>query len=316
MDANKGEQAKMAVTWKLYRADNAHMESKVGIVNKLLIAAPFFVLATVGVKARAAGSTFEFMEGTAKQNSAITAYQSVVAETEKLPLNAADKCPERVRKIAMEWIEGARKGELQPLGPIVFEDSSRDGVKFEIVHANTGIGEDLNMLASRELHEGKPWLAAQDDLLAARASQVTEYSDFPSLAVCTMVQRKAFSNLRYVMASLTPGQRQKVTSQVSLLRPNKQLIEDIAVRTRQQFLQYQLRHGLSLSQVTDVQHWITPKELVSESTYKTKDNLVKPTAHDEFAIELMNDARLGFCSAQETAHRIDDIVNRSPIYSL
>ena len=66
----------MRVAWKRYLPDDSSMDPNAGagVFQKLLIATPFLLVATIGMKTQIAKDRFEFVACTAKENSKITAY--------------------------------------------------------------------------------------------------------------------------------------------------------------------------------------------------------------------------------------------------
>ncbi len=286
------------------------VESARTLVNKLMIIAPFVLMSSIALKARTTLPDFEFVACNKAENHEIENYRDVVAATE-------EACPVgqlldlgQARKLAKMWIDGAQSGKLQSLDSVAFEDTMRDGVKAEILHANMLIAESLNEYARDEIKQGKFDLAAKDTVLAAKALDVTKFSDFASLSACAMVQRRSLESVTLLLPKVSPSVRDMLYAQVAGMKSNETVLGRLAMRERQLFLQYQLRIGMDLAEVKKSEEEVSRREVSGVGSLMETVREIKKSYEanrDTDASVLMTDLRLGFLAALDTDKRITQI---------
>lgn len=306
----------MRVSWKRYRPEDSHMQATVGtsILSKLLVAAPFLVMASIGAKSRSSASTFDFVACSPKEDQQISAYTPVVTATETQVTMPMHTDPGLARRLAYRWIEGQKVGLLQPLEPCSFDDSSRDGIKAEIVHADISVAEAMNSNAEREAFAGSFDTAAKDAMLAADTLEVTKFFDFASLTTCTMVQRRSLNIIKYVEPKLSPEVRSQVLHEIKAFRANDDRLGQMAINARQELLKYELRHGVDLLSIEQTQKEVGQQEFRNvaslEAVIKAMRDGIRDS-RDDFAPTLFTDVRLGFISQLDTDRRIDAILQEA-----
>ena len=216
------------------------------------------------------------------------------------------------RMLAFRWLEGAKVGLLQPLEPVAYEDSSRDGVKNEIVNANINVAEALNNVSDEERGNGQWNAAAKDAMLAASTLEVTKFFDFASLAVCSMVQRRSLSIVASELPQLSLEVKTQVTREALALRASDDQLGQMALKARTDLLQYELRRGYDVRRVAATQKQISVgqfREPLPMLVKSLKTEMV--AAKDLLSPELFTDMRLGYLSALETDRKVDGLVKAS-----
>lgn len=311
----------MRVTWNPYQPEDSLMQPTVGasIFNKLLVAAPFLVMASIGAKSRSATNQYDFVACSSKQDKEISAYAPVVSATEDSVSSPMSTDPNVARRLAFRWIEGAKVGLLQPLDPCSFDDTTRDGIKGEIVRANVSVAEVMNYAAEQDAENGKYDKAAKDAMVAADTLEVTKFFDFASLTTCTMVQRRSLSVIHNVAKKLSPDVRSQVVREVLAFRSNDDRLGQMAVNARQELLKHELRQGQDLASIEHTQKEVNGLE------FRNMDNLALACkdlrkglkySTNEDVPSLYTDVRLGFVSQLDTDKRIAAIVKETKTRTL
>jgi len=246
----------LTVTGKFYLPNYLHMHAYAGVLNKVLLSVPLFAMATISVKARSNIDDFDFVKCTAAQTQAIQSYVGVVEQTQETMTGYGNVPIDKIRKLAMVWIEGEKSGKLKPLPPVCFDDTTRDGLKNEILRANLRPAEELNDTAEQECDKHQYWTATQDATLGAKVADVTKYSDFASLSCNSLCQRRSIRIIESCYPHLTSSQRMRTLKDLAICRSNRDEIIDMAEQARLSFLRYLIRKNTDLGAIQQIQHAI------------------------------------------------------------
>jgi hypothetical protein len=286
-----------------------HEKGGAGFLNKLMIAAPFFLVAAWGVRQNVSHETFTFVACSSEDNANISAYAPIVKATKaaegKMSYSAG-----AARALAYRWLDGAQDGLLKPLQPVAYEDTTRDGVKNEIMNSNIEVSEALDKVAEEERLHHKWDQSAKDALLGATVVDVTKYFDFSSLAVCSMVQRRALNTVQKEWTQLSPTVKVQVTKEALALRANDDRLYQMAIKARSELLKYELRRGYDVRRIAKTEDSIKLTELQEPASTIIHDFRAKAIASDEpgepdFFVQVS----LGYVSALDTDKRITKLVN-------
>ncbi len=273
-------------------------------------------MTVIGVFARSASPNYNFVACDSKQSSAITAYIPLVRATRAAIRSSFSASPEVSRRIAHQWIDGANAGVLGPLEPCAFDDTSREGLKSDIIHANIRVAEALALVASHEKQIGQPDLAAKDAALGALTLQVTKFSDFSSVSICSMVQRRCLREIKDVALRISPTTRAQVERQLQTIRDDDSRLSLMAIRTRQLFLQYRLRHGVTVAKVEATQKAISPDEFTQASNLEVVAQRIRASQsvwQYQQVSEFLSDVRLGYQAQADTDRKVDELFDARTI---
>jgi len=299
----------LTVNGKNYLPDYRHMHAYAGVLNKILVSAPLFVMATIGVKARSELTDFEFITCSADQNRAIDSYVDIVRKTEATIPEATTAPPVPVRKLATEWIDDSRNGTLKPLVPVSFDDSTRDGVKSEIVRANLRVAECLSDFSEEERLDGHYWIAAQDAVLGARVAEVTKYADFASLSTAGLSERRSMTMLSKCFTHLTPAQRRWAASGLSVCKARNSTIADMAETARLVYIRHLVQNGAEVSHIAEMQRSIGEQQEY-RADLKTLAQQIRQQLKVDGDVEetsLLADIRMGCVAALESNQKIANL---------
>jgi hypothetical protein len=298
----------MRVAWKHYQPEDSPMQPTVGagVFNKLLIATPFFLLASLGMKAETSREGFTFVACSSKENAKISAYAPFVKASVALGHDFRDIPAKTSRGLAYRWLAGAKVGLLQPLKAVAFEDNSRDGVKSEIVNANIDVSEACNELAEVEKEQHHWDQSAKDALLGASVLEVSKFFDFSSLSVCSMVQRRSLNTVAEEWPRLSKDVKAQILREALALRANDDTLAQMAMKARDELLQYEVRRGYdyrklaSTQKSIDVSQFHQPIPMIVKNLRNEIFN-----ARDAYSPDFFEDLRLGYLSAMDTDRKID-----------
>ena len=304
-----GELAKLTVTGKNYLPNYFHMHAYAGVLNKLLVSAPLFVMATISVRARSELADFGFVAYSAAQNNAIDSYVDLVKATVNVVHpNTYSPVPE-VRKMAAVWISASKAGKLGALTPVSFDDTTRDGVKGEILRANLRVAEELNDYGDEERTHGKYWKACQDAVLGAQTAEVTKYFDFASLSCAGLAQRRSIAVVKACLPHLTESQRKRVVGQLAVCRGDGVQIVQMAEAERLCYLRFLLRRGADISTVSHIEKVIGDNQDYNTNARELAEQMHKrlDTVEDDTSAALLADIRMGCLSSIQGDAKLEEL---------
>lgn len=155
------------------------------LVNELLVAGPFLMLAIISIRTRTNFDPWEAPRNTAEVEARVDAY---VEPVRAITLLGQDPAPEAVRSVAKRWLEAADSKRLLELPPCSYLETVRDGVKGQIVTEHNRLCMMVYGIAEAEKKAGDSDRAASDALLAYRLAEVVKYSDFSTVYECSRNQ--------------------------------------------------------------------------------------------------------------------------------
>jgi hypothetical protein len=227
-------------------SNHYHVMPAKTLVYKAMVAMPALCLAVLGAKARIEYDPFEFVSPTPKQNADILAYRGVVQHTAALtidPYSVPDV--EKTRRVAYEWVEGAKQGKLVPLTPVSYDDSTRDGIKSEITFRDQAVSALVLFAANQELDSRQYDRAVSDALLGIQVAQVIKYSDYPTVMQGSIYERRGFRVLVSALPHLTPVKRLAVKKELADLGPRPDKFQELVQLQRFMFIDYLRRMGVA-----------------------------------------------------------------------
>jgi hypothetical protein len=223
------------------------------LVFKSMVAMPALFLAALGAKARMEYDPFEFVSPTPKQNAAILAYRGVVLKSQPVTLDrGAQYHPEAVRKVAKEWIAEAKDGTLGALIPVSYDDSSREGVKGEIIQQCQSLSSILLTSAAIEANHGRYQESVDDSIVSLKLSHILKYSDYVSVLQFSLYERRALKLIMRSAPSLTSKQGSSLLAQLADVKPSPDALSRVAASQRVMFIEYLRRMGVDATKIESV----------------------------------------------------------------
>ena len=163
------------------------------VMYRLFTISPLVLAGTIAAESRFHLDMFQTVACTSKQENEISAYIEPVRQAEKLLWLRSS--PDKVRRVAAAWIEGAKTGHLKPLEPVSADDSIETSIKGEIASASRSVQAKLMALSKSEAQRQEYAQAIEDAMTALRVGEVIKYSDAVSLANTATTQRGIIRNL-------------------------------------------------------------------------------------------------------------------------
>jgi hypothetical protein len=286
------------------------MDAVAGILNKIIIAAPFVVVTTLGLHVDSKASEFRYVAYSKIENERVTDYIPLVRATDRA-FRSSDVIPAKTATLlADQWIGGYRSGRLANLTPIAMDETSQDGVKFVIVRDCSLIAESLAHSAQMEARQKNYSAACRDAIKSAVLIQSVKGFDFPSLAVSSMIVRRAVELTSSWLPKLTDEERLADKEVVKSLITQTDLVKKMTLTEREFVIQ---REGLAPGKESfvDLVDKFMSKPTSSKSVYiDTSSNLIPSTdCDDDVLVDMVNEYRLGCSSASETNRSIEQLQN-------
>src|SRR5579862_2066161 len=220
------------------------------LVYRSMLCAPGAFLIAIGIHGRTVPHNFEFVANDPLTEHRIQAYVPYIS-TDAAACPGRGDGPDLARNAALKWICGAQRGDLTPLNPVSYDDTSTDGLKSEIFDVQARIASELvqsvaGSLQSHELHN-----AASDAALVLRLENVLKCSDFASLFRCSTQQRHTLEMLRPYAGIMSESDRRALKDAVSTLVPNSRILERMVTRSQKLFLKWRQRTGCEPLSIED-----------------------------------------------------------------
>ncbi len=279
--------------------ENNHMDPVAGIINKLLVATPFVVVTTLGLHAHHAAEPFKFVANTRARDMLVSNYIPVVRESENASKGKLLIPEKKAMELASHWISGAKSGLLRPLTPIAVDDSSREGVKGQIVRSCMKVAESLNLSASEHLRAGAYGLAIRDTLKSMETVQTVKFFDFASLGESCMVERRSLLLIQNSLGKLPADEQVKVKEEVATLGATTVKLKPMELEVHI----FALDRGAS----EPLDHFLTMTEKAN-SDELLKLSRIQPSVGDDTGLsDLISDYRLGLSSVSDTNRMVKEI---------
>ena len=153
-----------------------------GLIKAFVTTLPFTLVGVLGAYNQIASSSYDTPEYGTVVGERVSAYCEPVGLTHRL-LGSRSAEPEATttRKVAMVWVRKFEAGQLLDLPPMAGGDSTREGVKQQILAAKATVLADLIREADLEVVGGHPDRAISNYLLSLKLTRVMMFSDLTSL---------------------------------------------------------------------------------------------------------------------------------------
>src|SRR5579862_8871208 len=161
-------------------ADTLNHMSARKLIYRCMVFAPAVFLVGLGAHARISTTDYEFIANDYYTEQLVLAYVPYLRASSDFIGGAPNGGVEAARKAASLWISGAEKGELKPLNPIAYEDTSSEGAKSQVFETQSKITARLIRGVASEIQGGDYHSATLDVILVVKLSGTTKYSDFVS----------------------------------------------------------------------------------------------------------------------------------------
>lgn len=177
------------------------------LTNELLVAGPFLMLAIMAIKSRTNYDPWETPGNPAEVESRIDAY---VKPMKVLNQALEGRDDAKIRLVARDWLDRHLKGELRPLPPCSYVDSTREGVKGQITLAKNRLVYRLIEQSEAAQSKGDSKASVSDALLAYKVADVLKYSDFSTVYDTARAQMRIFATLEKALKDAAPDQKKWV----------------------------------------------------------------------------------------------------------
>lgn len=235
---------------------NNHMWAR-KLMNELLVAGPFLMLAIISIKSRTHFDPWEAPRNPPDVEARIDAY----VEPMRLAKPVLDMPPGKDRsevlvRVASHWVELHGEGVLKPLPLCSHVDSLRDGVKGQVVTAKNAMVSDLIVLAGTEADRGDTSLAARYGLLAFRLAEVLKYSDFSTVYDTVRGQLRVLRLCEELWPSMSDTDRAAVIETVSGSTQDTHQLKTLVLHARNLHAQSLRAQGLERLPIEDAQQFV------------------------------------------------------------
>lgn len=177
------------------------------LTNELLVAGPFLMLAIMAIKSRTNYDPWETPGNSAEVEARIDAY---VKPMKVLNQALEGRDDAKIRLVARDWLDRHLKGELRPLPPCSYVDSTREGVKGQITLAKNRLVYRLIEQSEAAQSKGDSKASVSDALLAYKVADVLKYSDFSTVYDTARAQMRIFATLEKALKDAAPDQKKWV----------------------------------------------------------------------------------------------------------
>lgn len=199
------------------------------IIEGLMVVAPIAALVVIAASGRAQSETSGIGPATLEGHRLISAYVGPMRDLVALRIGRpGEASSDRIRQVADRWIALADQGVLRDLPPIEIIDSTREGVKAQIVSGRNSLVHELLDIARRAPTEQ----AASDYVRAYRLAQVAKHSDLPSVTMTARTELAALEGLAAIGGKLSPEARARARAQIVRADPRASAITSIFRRAR------------------------------------------------------------------------------------
>ncbi len=212
------------------------------ISEGLFVACPVLFSAFVALYSRNYQDRYQVPSSTPQQESTVLAYAPYIRQTNQLfSKNAYSINRTEMLQVAGNWEKADESGILQPLPKVSFEDSIQQGVRGQIIHSKSMLVSALYEDARDLESNGRPNQAAQEVLLGVNLSQGLKYSDFNSVFLSDVEQRRAASFLERNATKLDGQTKQNAKALFAKILGNSRELEALTRESRIQYYDWTSR---------------------------------------------------------------------------
>jgi hypothetical protein len=232
-------------------ADDFKSMSARKLVYRSMVFAPAIFLIGLGVHARSLDDDFHIVANDPSHERAVLAYVPYLKKSAAFVDGSTKQSLPEARRIAKIWIEGAKSGDLKPLTPIAFEDTSSEGAKSEIFEVNGRIVTCLVTGVTGGVHKKNYHQATEDAVLAVQMAGILKHSDFISLFNSATAQRRAIQEVSGAFDKLPEKDRERLTTLLPLTQTKHDLVTRMIKRSHQLFVTWRQRRGYEPLSIED-----------------------------------------------------------------
>jgi len=218
-----------------------------------MVSAPAFFVLGLGVHARMFSSHYDIVRDDPHSEAEILAYVPYLRQSKAFVARDPHATVAEARRVAEAWVSGAGKGDLKPLSPVAFEDTSSDGAKSQIFDTKSQIATRLINGIGESARSGNTRRAVQDAVLVVKLADILKYSDFISLFNCAGEQRRALHQIEAMSSKLSLADCQVIADALPDTKPQPARIDRMVRRSKQMFLTWRERRGYEPLSIEDTQ---------------------------------------------------------------
>jgi hypothetical protein len=216
-----------------------------------LLVGPILVVAGILAIRQSANPDFEFVAASEAQTEKVLRYGPMVAESVRIEKNVDYfGRPAASHALCQRWLKAIESGELAPLPPVMYGDSTAEGPKLKIMRAIASTAGILANHALEQAKEGNGAFAATELTESYRLLDSMYTNDIGSVSFTNQHQRRNIVVLREIWDYLTPGQRKSVLGvfQASFERRD---LEEVVERGIQMYDRFARRDQLAALSAED-----------------------------------------------------------------
>ncbi len=237
----------MALKSTYLAADHSGMERRSRALHRFLVASPIVLLIAVALVAHLRKPPYPHPAGNAAYDRSVLAYQSRVAEVERLRKMNGAATDATVEAEARAWVVGYRSGELAAVPPAVFEDHLREGARGEILRAGVSLSSDLAVRAERALQAGNATQAAAQGLQASEVAFGVRNFELQAYIQSLLIVRRGLGIAARAWPSLSPAERAALRPRAAALQIDEAEVEQMVELERDQLRDYRRRQKIDSS---------------------------------------------------------------------
>ena len=165
---------------------------KTRLSEAILVGCPLLFSGFVALYSRHYMDGYQVRTSTAQQEARVLAYAPFVRDQQTLFSKSAYGVDHKnLLALANRWVAAADNGTLQPLEKVSFDDSLQQGVRGQIFRSESAIVSALYDDAANIAANGHSDEAAKEVLTAVKLSESLKYSDFNSVFLSSVEERRA-----------------------------------------------------------------------------------------------------------------------------
>lgn len=234
----------MALKTPYLAAENSAMERRSRALHRFLAGSPIALLIAVGLVGHIRKPPYAHPAGSAEYDRQVLAYQPRVAATHAFRRGDDEPSLLEVAE-AKVWIEGYASGALKPIGPAVYEDHLRDGVRGEIVRNGLNLASDVALAADRTLAKGKSAEGAQEALLASETAFGLRNFEIQAYLQSLLLVRRGLGLVAQAWPSLPNATKDALRPRIQALRVDSSEVDQLAKIENDQFTDYLRRQKIA-----------------------------------------------------------------------
>jgi hypothetical protein len=223
------------------------------LVYRAMAFAPAVFLIGIGARGRTFSTDYNFVANDPCTERRIQAYVPYLRKYPSFVTSGRFGDLGLARAAAASWIEGAGRGDLKPLAPICYDDTSSDGGKSTIFEFEAKVANRLEFAITEEVKQGNYHEAATDSLLVIGMSSILKYSDFFSVYHCASEQRRVVLFIEEIAGHLTPDDRRALSTALSQVTTDQATIATMIGRQQEFFIGWRAKSGFQPLSIEDTQ---------------------------------------------------------------